>query len=108
MDQRDETLARWDPKRVESCWRPENRRSPPVAGQAVVVSAEQHRVNRTRGCTQVFLLFDRVLGADRARGHQRRRALELGSRLGASSLLQPRESLGADHAEPPGVCEVMV
>src|SRR3954470_11289675 len=58
---------------------------------------------------RVLLVLPRVLARLRdGDGDQRRRAVELAGRLGAGGLLEPRERLGAEHAEPPGVRQVVV
>ena len=70
-------------------------RRAPVAGEAAVVRAEQHEVGGHGGGAEILLGGDRVLGAHDGHCDERRRAVQLGRRVGARGLLQAAQRLAA-------------
>ena len=80
----------------------------PVGREAAAVAGQQDDVGGAGGGVQVLLVLDRVAGERAGADDQGRRAVELRGRLRPGRLLQALERLRADHAEAPGVGQVVV
>ena len=108
VDQGHEALLVGDPERRPSLRRAQDAWRPPVARQPLAVRREEHGVGGAGGRAQVLLVLHRILGAHLGGRDQRRRAVELGRRLGPGGALQLGERLRPDNAEAPRIGQMVV
>src|SRR6266542_2547644 len=101
VDEAEEPLAVGQADRVAPRLRAQHQWCPPVARESARVRREEHCVDRARGRADVLLVLLEVPDQYSGGNDERRRTLELRSFGGACRLLEPRQGLGAEHAEAP-------
>ena len=108
MDQPEHVLVVREPDGGASGIRPQYRRRAPVACEPARVRAEQDGVHRRGGRMKVLGVLQVVALQARRRDDEGRRTFELRRVSRAGRLLQAPERPSAEHAEAPGLREVVV
>jgi ABC-type polar amino acid transport system ATPase subunit len=108
MNQPQESLALRQADGLSSRLRPQHLRRSPVARKPSRVRAEQHRIDRGRGCADVLLVLLEVT-AQHCRGDDKSRSpLQLRSLRRSRGLFEPFQRHRPEDAEAPGIRAVVI